>query len=360
MKKIAIFIPDLRGGGAERVFVNLANEMIKRGISVEFLLLQNRGDLLCELHKDIVVTSFNANKIRHGFFPLMKWLKNNNPDFLIAAMWPLTIISVVATKLSNVDTKLMVSDHNTLSKSTSSRSFIGKLGLSLSIKWLYPLADIRHSVSKGVKDDLIRFSGLNKSLSYHVIYNPVALNNINTPKNNKKRRIINVGSFKTQKNQILLVEAFYKLINLKSCFNVEMVILGEGPLRESIQNKIRELGVEDRVILPGFSNNVSDYYASSDLFVLSSDYEGFGNVIVEAMSTGLPIVSTDCESGPREILEDGKYGKLVPVGDANALAEAMYQSLNAEHDHEALKRRAKDFSVEKIAQQYLDVMFPEG
>ncbi len=125
-----------------------------------------------------------------------------------------------------------------------------------------------------------------------------------------------------------------------------------------MEAQIRTLELEGFVDLAGFVEDTAPVYAHADLFVLSSDHEGFGNVIVEALEQGVPVVSTDCPFGPREILEDGKYGALVPVGDVGALAQAMLESLRTAHDHAALKTRARDFAVDTISDQYLDRLLP--
>ncbi|MCK4815270.1 glycosyltransferase, partial [bacterium] len=169
------------------------------------------------------------------------------------------------------------------------------------------------------------------------------------------KRILAVGSFKDQKDHESLIRAFAKLQNSLSA---TLVIVGEGPLRPKLEDLIAELSLEKSVKLPGFFANPYLWYRDADLFVLSSLYEGFGNVIVEALECGVPVVSTDCLSGPREILEDGKYGRLVPVGDVDALAAGMYNSLHESVDHALLEKRAKDFSVDIISSQYLNVMFP--
>jgi glycosyltransferase involved in cell wall biosynthesis len=138
------------------------------------------------------------------------------------------------------------------------------------------------------------------------------------------------------------------------------MILGTGELMEATKALVDQEGLADKVIIPGPAPDAAPYYRSADLFVLSSDYEGFGNVIVEALTCGLPVVSTDCRSGPAEILENGRYGRLVPVGDAAALTQAMLESLDATHDREVLMRRAQDFSPERIANQYLRLLFPQA
>ena len=142
--------------------------------------------------------------------------------------------------------------------------------------------------------------------------------------------------------------------------SAKLVILGEGPLRQELLALIEQLDLGERVLMPGFTTDPYPWFRSADLFVLSSRWEGFGNVIVEAMECGVPVISTNCPSGPAEIFEDGRYGTLVPVQDPVAMAAAMVNSLNATHEREALMRRAQDFSVRKISDQYLAYMCSDG
>jgi glycosyltransferase involved in cell wall biosynthesis len=130
------------------------------------------------------------------------------------------------------------------------------------------------------------------------------------------------------------------------------LILGEGSCRSAIEQQARDLGIENRLFLHGFVSDPRAYYEHADLHLLSSIAEGFGNVIVEALAAGTPVVSTDCPSGPREILCDGQFGKLVPVGDVDAMAQAIVAALTESHDHDALKARAQDFSIVKTTDQY--------
>jgi glycosyltransferase involved in cell wall biosynthesis len=136
--------------------------------------------------------------------------------------------------------------------------------------------------------------------------------------------------------------------------DVKLIILGDGPMRDPLERLISELGLEERVMLPGFTLDPYAWYRSSDLFVLSSLWEGFGNVVVEALECGVPVVSTNCPGGVGEILDNGRYGSLVPVGDHQSLAEAIAKDLKNKHDHDLLKTRAKSFSLPVIAKQYLD------
>jgi glycosyltransferase involved in cell wall biosynthesis len=136
------------------------------------------------------------------------------------------------------------------------------------------------------------------------------------------------------------------------------MLLGEGALRDELVRLAASEGVGGQVLMPGFVADPGPYFRSADLFVLSSDHEGFGNVILEALACGVPVVSTDCRSGPAEILAGGQFGRLVPVGDAAAMASAMREALDQDHDRAALRRRAAEFSVTRAADQYLELMFP--
>jgi len=358
-RKIAIFLPNLDGGGAEKVFVSLSTAFIQRGFAVDVILIQKQGELLDTLDERVRVIDINSKKIRGSFTPLLSYLRNNDPEILIAVMWPLTVIATIAFRLSRCRGRVVVSDHTTLSLSTAEYSKHRKKILAQTIKWVYPLADVRLAVSNGVAADIKQLAGL-ANTKFNVIHNPIDMPIEDKAAENtiKQRcRVINVGSLKWQKNQALLIKAFAKLLEN---IDAELVIVGDGELRSQLEELIAGLGLQDYVTLVGFKKDVAAEYIRADLFVLSSNCEGFGNVIVEAMTAGVPVVSTDCQSGPREILADGKYGTLVPVDDVDALAKAMLESLQQSHDGQVLKNRAADFSLEKIANQYLDVMFPEG
>ena len=352
--KIAIFIPNLRGGGAERVFVNLAHSFLNKGYEVDFVLIKKQGELLEVLPKSVNIIDLGASRIFKSFLPLRRYLKNESPDALIAVMWPLTILATLAAMSIKFKGKVVLSDHNTLSLSTKGWSNFRRKSLRTSIRLVYPLADTSLVVSDGVADDISNFTNLDRS-NFKVIHNPIFIQSpdpddiqVEQIKKLFKYRIVNLGALSEQKNQALLIKAFSLIVDK---IDVELVILGNGPLKSELEALISKLKLNDKVFMAGFVTDPSQWYKQSDLFVLSSIYEGLPMVLLEALTFGLPIVSADCKSGPREILCDGKYGKLVPVGDVDALAQAMLQSLQEEHDVEALKRRAADFSVDKIAEQ---------
>nr|WP_281502150.1 glycosyltransferase [Alcanivorax sp. S6407] len=172
-------------------------------------------------------------------------------------------------------------------------------------------------------------------------------------KSGGSHRLLAVGSLKLAKDYPALLHSMKKLVHSGS--DVSLLILGSGALQPQLEELCQVLGIENHVHFGGFVSDPAPFYRRADLFVLSSAWEGFGNVIVEALAVGTPVVSTDCKSGPAEILENGKYGKLVPVGDPAALANAIEESLSEPFDPEKLKARAKDFSPDVIAKKYLDL-----
>lgn len=360
MSKITIALPDLRGGGAERLHVHLANDWVQRGHSVEFLLMRKHGELLPLLAPEVTVVDFGVDRIRQLARPLSKYLKQSRPDVILSAMWPLTSVTVIAWLLSGRHGKVFLSDHVQLSVSC-----VRELGISPAflgtLMWItYPFATGIIAVSQGVKEDICHM-GRFPEARVKVIYNPAATG-VSPHRasqvvreslwgNGFVNHIISVGTLKEQKDHETLIRAFARL---PTELNAKLTILGEGPLRAELVSLIAQFGLQSHVSMPGFVTDPYPWLRTADLFVLSSQWEGFGNVIVEALECGLPVVSTDCPSGPAEILENGRYGKLVPVGDADALAEAMLSGLSEKHDRQALINRAKDFSVEKIAEEYLD------
>ena len=361
MRRVAIFLPNLRLGGAERLHVNLAEEWSHSDVSTEFVLRNATGELLGLLPASATVVDLQAPRVRNVLWPLIEYFKQSKPDAIIAAMWPLTVLAPLAARLTGYKGRVIVSEHSPLSIAYSRHGQLHRLALRVSQRLCYQLADVKVAASSGIADDLATLSCLPRE-QFKVIYNPAALGKVNTrsvcPEQLIDRPgpiILTVGALKPVKRHDLLIEAFSRLpLSLRAT----LCILGEGQMREQLRRQIDRLGLQDKVLLPGFALDTGPWYAHSDLFVLSSDYEGFGNVIVEAMEYGVPIVSTDCPVGPREILEDGKYGRMVPLNDPGALAQAFIATLSEKRDRSDLKVRARDFSIKTIAQQYLESIFP--
>lgn len=344
MPRIAFLLPNFHIGGAERVALTLIEALVDRGIDIDLVLLKAEGELIEALPAEVHLVSLDADRIRNAVLPFARYLRERRPDAVQVSMWPLTLVPLVARLLSSVPTRIVTSEHTVLSREYAERGVLHRLFLRASIGLVYPMADARVAVSEGVADDMAQLGRL-KRQSIDVILNPVFLKRLSqaaTPDwGGGGRRILTVGSLKGAKNHALLLEA---LARLDTDPDARLIILGEGALRPTLERKIEVLGIADRVSLPGSTLDPHPYYASADLFVLSSDYEGYPLVLVEAMLHGLRIVSTDCRSGPREILHDGKYGRLVSPGAADELAVAMREALDGTHEPEAIRRRAAALS----------------
>lgn len=365
LKRIAILLPDLAGGGAERLSIDLAHEFTRAGHDVEFVLMRMDGELLPEAHESFSVVDLGTPRARQLALPLARYLRHAQPDALLVGIWPLTTIAALVARISGFRGNVTVSEHGILSAQYMTWGKAHRMALRASMAMGYRLADARIGVSVGVVRDIALLAKMPES-DFQVVNNPVAPR----PKPDLQvlaeidarwgvppgARILTVGSFKPVKNHPLLLRAFAKLIQNRT--EARLIFLGAGDGETKLRTMAHELGISEQVIFAGFHNDPTSFYCTADLFVLSSDYEGFGNVIVEALACGTPVVSTDCPSGPAEILQDGRYGALVPVGDATALADAMETSLGRVHDANRLIQRAQAFEPHIAAEKYLDLMFP--
>jgi glycosyltransferase involved in cell wall biosynthesis len=360
-KKISLLFPSLITGGAEKVNVDLANEFFKRGYQVQIVLLQAEGELMKEVQNTISIIDLKCSRIRDLPLILFRYFREHRPKILIASMWPITVIAPIMKYISGCKCKIIICEHNTLSLQYHNRGWFHRVMLRTSIAIGYRLANIRLGVSKGVIKDLIRLSWMSEK-KFDVIYNPI---NTNYDVSNSKLkeieklwssprgfRIVTVGSLKPQKNYHLLLRAFAKIDNPKA----RLMLVGTGNEYNSLILLSKELKISDKVIFAGFHRDPTPFYKTADLFVLSSDYEGFGNVIVEALAHGIPVVSTNCQSGPSEILKNGQFGKLVPVNNLNALVKAIKIELNSHINKELLMKRAKDFLPEVAAEKYISLI----
>jgi len=354
-----ICLPSLGGGGAERVAINLANHWVSLGITTSVVVFSPDLLLVADLSPGVICVP--AKRLFWTPFHLTRVLYKVVPDILLVNMWPLTSLAIISRLLYLRRLKLFLCDHTHLSVSvpreTSSTISLLKVVISLT----YPFASGVIAVSQGVLDDLKTLS-LFRFRRSRVIYNPLIdvlslQNNPNlTDDNFNPLTVLSVGSFKEQKNFTLLIRAFKTVSDI---LNARLVLLGDGPQRHQLYLLANELQIADKVLFPGFILDTSQWYTKADLFVLSSSWEGFGNVLVEALSHSLPIVSTDCPSGPAEILEYGKYGILVQPNDEHSLASSILEALTSPHDSYRLYCRSLDFSIQDRSSDYLGFFFSE-
>ena len=365
--KICVFLPTLSIGGAEKLHINLIQNWLADNHSVTIITLFksfSEIDASSLLPTGCNHLKFDLQNYKRSIFKIIKIFRSHRFQITLVPMWPLTCIAIMSWIIGGKPGKLFISEHTNISASHKIEIKSPLWIIKLSIKIFYRFATGIIAVSDGVKEDIQSLGGF-KNYNLQVIYNPVArdLNNFQPEMIKKyskelwlddfKYKILAVGTLKLQKNFSLLIESFASM-DKRYLENSQLIILGDGPLRNELQLKIDNCGLESQVILCGNVVNPYPWFQSADLFVLSSAWEGFGNVLVEALESRTPVVSTNCKSGPAEILQDGKFGLLVPVNDKFALSAAMQKSLGSEHDLDSLQNRAKDFSISKISKQYID------
>lgn len=355
-KKIAILLPCLYGGGAERVTLALAGELARRGHQVDLVLVHHGGDLMPLVPPGVRIIEIRAARIRASILPLVAYLRRERPDALQAVMWPQTLVAVFARALARTQTRVMLVDHSTLSK-----QFPGKFSaVRWTIRWLYPRANTRVIVSESSADDIAQFSGLPRSM-WSVIHNPVDLPEVLLSNSDVERlwsganeRLISVGRLTAEKNYALLIKAFAVVMRKRP--NARLLVIGQGALEAELKALTERLGLQHQVVFPGFVLDPWPYFASADLFVLSSSFEGFPVALIEALHAGLRIVSTDCPGGPREILDAGRFGRLVPVDAVGALARAIDESLDQDVDSEHQRARAWQLSGQQQVDRYEELL----
>jgi glycosyltransferase involved in cell wall biosynthesis len=397
MARIALFVHGLSGGGVQRSFINLARELVSRGHEVELVVgtahgasrsmvppgvrlvpLQRRTRLsylplvmraepeLRRLFLKPVILPLLPAKALFYLPALTDYLRERRPDVLISADTYCNLVAIWARRMSRASTRVIVSEHNALSvqlkRPERRRAWRWRYVPPL-VGALYPRADGIVSVSDGVGDDLNRLCGIPRD-KIATIYNPVhtgeelegrAAQPLDHPwlRPGQPPVILGVGRLVKPKDFSTLIRAFAALRQRQAA---RLLILGseqERGERSRLLALARSLGVAEDVQLPGHVENPYPFFRHASVFVLSSYREGLGNVIIEALACGCPVVSTDCPYGPAEALDGGKYGKLVPVGDAAAMTAAIAATLAAPPPVDMLRARGAAFSADRAASAYL-------
>lgn len=360
MRRIALFLPSLRGGGAERMSINLLKGMLERDVLLDLVLASAEGPYLEQVPKQVRVVNLATGGVLKAILPLSSYLRQNRPWALLSHMAHANVAAVVARELACTKTRLVLVEHNTLSASRSKlmrASFV-----PLFMKWFYPRADAIVGVSGGVARDLELQLGFAEG-KVCTIYNPIVDNELiakaATPldhpwfKQGSPPVFLAVGRLTAQKDFLTLIKAFAVL---RKRVPSRLIILGEGESRAELEAATKALGIAEDISMPGFVEDPYPYMNKASAFILSSRWEGLANVLVEAMACGCPVIATDCPNGPREILEEGKYGHLVPLGDAVALSAAMSQVLESPMSRNVLVQRAMYFSIERAVSKYLTLL----
>lgn len=361
-QRIAIFITNLTGGGAERIAANLAEGLAAQGYRIDIVMARAaRKSYLPSSHPNIRQIDLGSKRIRGVLFKWVRYLRAENPDIVMSHLTEINIVGVIGRLISGRRPRHIVCEHSVISKSITRYRLMYKLALAL----LYRLADKVVAVSQYSRRDIIRFTGLPEH-RVQCIYNPADFRKIAAecarPASHAWLRekdpeipvILAAGRMVPVKNYALLLRAF-ALVNESR--NARLVLLGDGPQRDALEMQARSLGISDKVAMPGF---VDDPYAcmrSADCFALSSYYEGLPTVLIEALACGCPIVATDCPGGVREIIRKPEYGTLVPVDDAHGMAQAILKCLEQKEQKQYDSQEALEpYEPQTTIQQYLDVM----
>lgn len=363
MGRLAVFIPFSFGRGVERVNVTLAQAMAARGIEVDVVTARAKGPYFDELNGKTRLIDLGVSKTVAGLPGLVRYLKQNRPRAMLSAPDSGSLVALWARGLAGADCRSVVATHAVLSRSLESKSWLNRTLFRNLLHRTYRHADAVVAVSEQAADDLAVLSRLPRA-DIQVIANPVVTDTleqaaerpVDHPWFEKTRDlpvILSVGRLNKEKNYEGLLRAFAALRRQRPA---RLVILGDGSEKAALTSLAAELGVADDVDLHGFVDNPFAYMARADLLALSSHYEALPTVLIEAMACGCPVVAVDCPGGVREILDQGRHGRLAPVGDDEALAEAMLATLNHPVDPAPLKRRAMDFHVDRIVDRYRDVL----
>lgn len=327
-QKLAFFMRWAQGGGAERVMIALANQFAQAGYAVDFVFVNAQGKFIQDLDPRIQIVDLKAKRAALGLWHFYRYLHHHQPETVISALNYINIFALLASLLMGSNKpKLIITEHGTLGATSQDLQGRARLVPKL-MQWLYPFARHVVAVSNGVADDLAQQIALPRH-KITTIYNPINFERIEQLKIQPLQHpwlgqdiplVLGAGRLVDVKNFPLLIQAFLEVRKTRPC---RLVILGEGEKRAELEQLIQASDYAEDITLLGFSDNPYQWMAQADVFVLSSHSEGLPTVLIEALACGVPVISTDCPHGPREILQDGRYGTLVPVNDVQALAQAM-------------------------------------
>lgn len=357
MARIALFVPDLRIGGAERVVLNLANEFVLLGHEVAVVLMLDRGEQRAQLDPRVQVFALRTQQTLLALQRFVVWAHRWRPESVLSALDNANTILAVARRLIPRRTKLFASHHSDPAHHYEHPKETYLMKRRDRMRRLYPHLDGIIAVSPGVGEALVRIMHVPESL-VHVIVNPVITRDFFTKANEAlpfpvdRPFISAVGRLHPAKDFPTLVRAFDLIADE---IDVDLRIIGDGIERPKLEAMIAELGRKDRVSLPGFLANPLPVIRESQAFAFSSVTEGFGIAVVEALALQKSIVSTDCPTGPREILHDGEYGALVPVGSPEAMALALRKAVK--NPSPSIPDEAwQPYTIQAIGPKYLQVM----
>ena len=367
-KKVLLFRPTLGEGGADRVTITLLRHLDRQAFRPSLVLVKRDGTLIDEVPEDIPVIDLGASRLRFSWLRLASVLRRERPDVLFSTSSGGNLIAALAHRLAfDPGRRLVLSERNTFSQVRREKR-PHWLPVVTMTRRFYSRADRIIAVSEGVAKDLVKSLALPEDL-VTAIHNPVvdeelyelAERPIDHPWIKEGIPIVlAVGRLVPQKDYPLLLRAFSRI---RKGRQARLIVLGEGDSRKSLERLAERLGVRDDVDFPGFIKNPFPYMRNCTVFVLSSRFEGLPGALIQAMACGAPVISTDCPSGPAEIVSEGSSGFLVPVGDEDRLTGALERLLDDEglrrSFSEAGRRTASAFAVSSMVRHYEEELLSE-
>jgi len=358
---IAIFLPSLGGGGAERNMQTLANGFVRRGRPVDLVLVDARGPYIQDLDPRVRLVDLGAKRVLTSIPRLARYLRTVRPAALLSALSHANVAAIIARSIAGYPHRLVISERVSLRAADAHERGGGYRLLRAMMRLTYPRADAITVVARAMIEELQNDLGLApERIAYAP--NPVVTSDLlaraaEPPTHPFVRRgseplILGVGRLSAQKDFVSLIKAFELLRRQRP---MKLLILGEGEDRPMLEALVRERQLENDVAMPGFASNPFSAMRDAQVFALSSRYEGLPGTLIQAMAVGTAVVSTDCPTGPAEILENGRWGHLVPVGNPEALALALKATLEGEALWDVV-RRAADFGDERAINMYLALL----
>ncbi len=352
---IVLYIPAFHGGGAENAIVRLSNYWCGIGRTVTIVVNRSVGPVRQRLDERVEVVDLGTVNYAVALPRFGKWLAERRPPLLVTALLGPCVAGLVAARRWSPDTVVVSLVRNYLSEELANRDPVRRFLIPPLLKYALRRSDAIGCVASCVSDDVSRFAGVSPA-RVHTTLNPVPLPDPDAvgarPDDMPRgRTLVAVGRLAKQKDYPTLIRALAKMPQ-----GPELVILGDGPMHDDIIGIAEELGLRERVHLLGFRNNPADYVAHADVFVLTSLFEGFPNVVAEALALGRTVVATDAPGGAAEILQDGACGFLAPVGDVDAVARAIQSALEQPIAQERARARAADFRIDNVAGLYESVL----
>jgi glycosyltransferase involved in cell wall biosynthesis len=359
---ITVFVATSGHSGVDRLIRHLVPSMARRGYPVDVLKIRDHGPDIEDQLQGVQLIDLKVKHVYSSIPALIRYLKHRRPAVMLTDKDRVNRTAILARAWSRVPTRLVLSSGTTISIDLDNRGAFERWLQKRSMKYLYPYAENIVVTSEGVADDMAEYTGLARK-RIQVVPCPVVPNELfgfQLPRpdhpwfrTDAPPVILGVGELGPRKDFLTLVRAFARLRANQNC---RLVILGKGHQRDHLLSVANELGVAKDIDLPGFEPNPYPFMAHAAMLAMSSRWEGLGFVLIETLALGTPVVSTDCPSGPREILDGGRYGRLVPVGDAEKLARAMAETLLNPPPAAFLQEAARPYEIERSTSAYLTAM----